>query len=473
MRVLVVSVMGKPCLPSPSNLAPILNGAAPWGATYESWAFASASSAADEGPTKRQAAPGSESAFSLADKQPRTAPSGFSRVSLGNSSIRTALCARRDVEALAEKQMESRLAATVGVLRRGLADARSLHASLRSEARELESFIPVLIQGACSGINDALRHQVPAQRSAALSPLPADRLLIVRQPPCSVAWPGCCASVSDSARLPACPVPRPSLLPTSRPCAPALPGHAGGKRPARPWARVHWRPIYLTVSVVLAQEDMLAECRAAYRREAVERRRLHNLVQELRGNVRVYVRVKPLTPAEKAGSQGCVVSCESDTRVALNALGSLKAFDFDRVFGPSARQADIFEDVSQLVTSALDGYNVCIFAYGQVLSAGLRLPVCWGAARPSGISASACLLGRGLCLWPLSAHWLCMLPHLALTHRSPRDGATMRWWPLWHAVLPTGSGGLMWRSTWCPRRAQARRTRWRAVWRTPASTTVP
>ena len=43
----------------------------------------------------------------------------------------------------------------------------------------------------------------------------------------------------------------------------------------------------------------------------------------------------------------------------------LQAFDFDRVFGPEVRQEGIFEDVSQLVTSALDGYNVCIFAYGQ------------------------------------------------------------------------------------------------------------
>ena len=44
---------------------------------------------------------------------------------------------------------------------------------------------------------------------------------------------------------------------------------------------------------------------------------------------------------------------------------AVQAFDFDRVFGPEVGQAGIFEDVSQLVTSALDGYNVCSFAYGQ------------------------------------------------------------------------------------------------------------
>ena len=52
----------------------------------------------------------------------------------------------------------------------------------------------------------------------------------------------------------------------------------------------------------------------------------------------------------------------------------LQAFDFDRVFGPEVQQTGIFEDVSQLVTSALDGYNVCIFAYGQT---GKQSPGSW------------------------------------------------------------------------------------------------
>ena len=44
---------------------------------------------------------------------------------------------------------------------------------------------------------------------------------------------------------------------------------------------------------------------------------------------------------------------------------SAQSFEFDRVFGPESSQEAVFEDVAQLTTSALDGYNVCIFAYGQ------------------------------------------------------------------------------------------------------------
>lgn len=40
-------------------------------------------------------------------------------------------------------------------------------------------------------------------------------------------------------------------------------------------------------------------------------------------------------------------------------------FEFDRVFGPETDQSTVFEDVGDLVQSALDGYNACVFAYGQ------------------------------------------------------------------------------------------------------------
>lgn len=44
---------------------------------------------------------------------------------------------------------------------------------------------------------------------------------------------------------------------------------------------------------------------------------------------------------------------------------SVYDFEYNHMFGPESTQADVFEDVKQLVQCAVLGYNVCIFAYGQ------------------------------------------------------------------------------------------------------------
>ncbi|CAE7710989.1 KIN14H [Symbiodinium sp. KB8] len=147
-----------------------------------------------------------------------------------------------------------------------------------------------------------------------------------------------------------------------------------------------------------------AEAEAAALRDDVyelqmTRRGLHNKIQDMRGAIRVYVRVRPvlsgdLEAEEKASLKGdgealrmamddvptavrCSVDgetlelCANTTRLtkaavaAENAKAERRAFKFDTVFGPSATQQDVFDDVSMFVQSALDGFQVCLFSYGQ------------------------------------------------------------------------------------------------------------
>jgi predicted dithiol-disulfide oxidoreductase (DUF899 family) len=41
-----------------------------------------------------------------------------------------------------------------------------------------------------------------------------------------------------------------------------------------------------------------------------------------------------------------------------------KEYVFDACFDSKTSQEEIFEDTKMLIQSAIDGYNVCIFAYG-------------------------------------------------------------------------------------------------------------
>ncbi|KAL9654606.1 hypothetical protein ABK040_006668 [Willaertia magna] len=111
-------------------------------------------------------------------------------------------------------------------------------------------------------------------------------------------------------------------------------------------------------------EETVQQLNELYKKELKERRKLYNELQDLKGNIRVNLRVRPLLNEE---TEACV-ECFSETKeVKLIDKENRKIykFEFDNVFGIDSTQEEVFEDVKPLATSILDGYNVCIFAYGQ------------------------------------------------------------------------------------------------------------
>lgn len=98
------------------------------------------------------------------------------------------------------------------------------------------------------------------------------------------------------------------------------------------------------------------------------RRKMHNIIQELRGNVRVFARVRPFLPSDGVNTETAVpsVAVHSDgSSLTISKADESHSFSFDKAFPPQISQEDVFSEVSEFVQSALDGYNVCLFSYGQ------------------------------------------------------------------------------------------------------------
>jgi len=114
--------------------------------------------------------------------------------------------------------------------------------------------------------------------------------------------------------------------------------------------------------------------------EEKKRRELHNIIQEIKGNIRVYIRIRPSLRTNDDGSSMyekvmgsddrglTVVAPAEESATGRGTVNKKWTFEFDRVFWPNATQTEVFTEISQLVQSALDGYKVCIFAYGQTSS---------------------------------------------------------------------------------------------------------
>ncbi|KAK1683707.1 hypothetical protein QYE76_044555 [Lolium multiflorum] len=107
----------------------------------------------------------------------------------------------------------------------------------------------------------------------------------------------------------------------------------------------------------------------AYHKLLEENRKLYNQVQDLKGSIRVYCRVKPF-PKTQPDQRSTVDHIGENGEIMImnpekQGKDGRKIFSFNKIFGPNVSQSDVYADTQPLIRSVMDGYNVCIFAYGQ------------------------------------------------------------------------------------------------------------
>jgi hypothetical protein len=103
-----------------------------------------------------------------------------------------------------------------------------------------------------------------------------------------------------------------------------------------------------------------------------ERRKLYNELQDMKGKIRVFVRVRPMNSTEATRGDTMAISFpEGKDVLSLEQTASGEnsttehRFVCDGVFPPQSTQSDVYEETKRLVQSCIDGFNVCIFVYGQ------------------------------------------------------------------------------------------------------------
>lgn len=134
--------------------------------------------------------------------------------------------------------------------------------------------------------------------------------------------------------------------------------------------QIDYKKAQETIAHYKSETDILRNLLDAMHKE---QRELRNTIQDLKGNIRVYCRIRPPLESELSKPlfnlnvlDACSIEVEKVELLNSARKGkSQHAFSFDGIFTPHSSQEDVFAEVSTMVQSALDGYNVCIFAYGQ------------------------------------------------------------------------------------------------------------
>eukprot|EP00916_Digyalum_oweni_P006509 GHVL01011168.1.p2 GENE.GHVL01011168.1~~GHVL01011168.1.p2 ORF type:complete len:304 (-),score=65.40 GHVL01011168.1:2633-3544(-) len=115
------------------------------------------------------------------------------------------------------------------------------------------------------------------------------------------------------------------------------------------------------------------------------RKKYFNEMEDMKGKIRVFCRVRPFAKYEIQKDCKGVVDIEDEFTTNVLTNRGRKTFTYDRCFPGNSTQEEVFEDTKRLIQSAVDGFNVCLFAYGQTGS-GKTYTIQGGGAGLEGIA---------------------------------------------------------------------------------------
>ncbi|KAG5232575.1 kinesin calmodulin-binding protein [Salix suchowensis] len=119
---------------------------------------------------------------------------------------------------------------------------------------------------------------------------------------------------------------------------------------------------YLTQHLYRCQCE-IAELKQKERLLDKKRRKALNKILDIKGSIRVFCRVRPFLLSDRRRIHEPIST--GLEKVVVKSVGIRKEYRYDKVFHQAAAQEDVFVEVEPILRSALDGHNVCIFAYGQ------------------------------------------------------------------------------------------------------------
>ena len=123
------------------------------------------------------------------------------------------------------------------------------------------------------------------------------------------------------------------------------------------------KKIFELTNLLSRHQDVIQDLQNKHFQSEDLRKILHLQIQEYRGPMKIFCRVKP---SENKFIEYPDINLSSKMQAITITKGLVKNnYSFDKIFTEANVQEDIFKDLEPFIQTAVDGGKVCIFSYGQ------------------------------------------------------------------------------------------------------------